>query len=282
MPELNHEDVWNLFELYIQETLSDPSMSLPYEIKDTEGDLYIECTLPKAIQDRLDFDSWCGVITKVQCRVTTVIQDRSGIVTMLGSIKCFRENRCLTTIDGLIDNLYLSLRSTIGVKTEFMLMRDEVAKAFCAFINSIGGKISNDLPCSMFFDIEKNSTQFYVFNRAQIHNVCIDGDMSRTTHIRICGTQYYVNHPKHIAFLPTIFFVDNLGKETRPRVQGTTIKSMMWELSKVILPKKQHSDQSPQDVAVSDESKVKQELEKVMLMADELLRQLGSVPPPPH
>jgi hypothetical protein len=282
MPELNHEDVWNLFELYIQGILSDPSVSLPYESKGTGENVYIECTLPKAIQDRLDFASWCGVITKVQCGVTTMTQDRSGIVDMLGSIKCFREKRLLTTIEGFIDNLYVSLWSTIGVKTEFMLMRDEVAKAFCAFINSIGGKISNDLPCSRYFDIDKNSTQFYVFNRALIHNVCINGDMSRTTHIRICGTQFYDDYPKQIAFLPTIFFVDTLGKETRPCVQGTTIKSVMWELSKVILPKKQHSDQSPQDVAVSDESKVKQELEKVMLMADELLRQLGSVPPPPH
>jgi hypothetical protein len=282
MPELNHEDVWNLFELYIQGILSDPSVSLPYEIKGTGEKLYIECTLPEDIQDRLDFATWSGVITKVQCGVTTEIQERSGYVDIVGSIKYFRKDGSEKTINGFINELYSTLRGTIGVNTKLMLKCNEVAKAFCAFINNLGGKISTDLPRTRFFDIDHNSTQFYVFNRAQIHNVCIDGDMSRTTQIRICGTQFYMDHPQHIAFFPTIFFMDNIGKETRPRVQGTTIKSMMWELSKVILPKKQHSDQSTQDVAVSDESRVKQELEKVMLMADKLLQQLGGVPPPPH
>jgi hypothetical protein len=128
------------------------------------------------------------------------------------------------------------LEGVIGVDVHYYPHDAAVATAFCNFINNLGGKISTTLPRPTYLIIDNVGTEYIIFDRAQIHNVCVDSDASETTRIRVCGTKFsHMGYDCHrINSFPTIYFVGLGNKETRPSVQGTTIESLMFELAKVI------------------------------------------------
>jgi hypothetical protein len=278
MLEVKDEDMSNLFELYIQGVLSDPSVSLTRTIL-TDG--VIQFTFPEDILKCLTLPVTIGVLKKVQLRGDRL--DSYG-VKFGPVIKFFDDtDKQIHVIGGKIMTLHHDLRGLVGINVKSRPLDIPVANAFCAFVNGLGGQISDVLPRPVRRDINGHGdmTECYVFNRAQIHNVCVDGDLSSTTEIRVLGTKFYLfdTDVYQLASFPAIYFVDHAGNETRPCVKGATIESLMWEHDKVICLKKQHSGESTHGVAVYGQSQVIQTLKGLSETCDRLLKQAKELKP---